>query len=114
SWTGHYLAGEAFRYAVTGSQDALANVRQGVSAVKSLIDVTGTDVLARVLVPVDASYAQSIIADASPGSLYTGTINGRSYYWIGSTSRDQYTGIMLGLAVAYDLVPDGGVRKSIK
>ena len=27
-WTGHYLAAEAFRYKVTGSEDALANVRK--------------------------------------------------------------------------------------
>src|SRR5258708_39669545 len=30
-WTGHYLAAEAFRYKVTGSADALANVKAAIA-----------------------------------------------------------------------------------
>ena len=113
-WTGHYLAAEAFRYAVTHSRAALASVRAEVNAVQSLIDVTGTDVLARVLVPTSAVFAPSITGDAGPGDLYTGSIKGQSYYWIGNTSRDQYTGVMFGLAVTYDLVPDRAVRAVVR
>src|SRR6266436_263501 len=50
-WTGHYLAAEAFRYKVTQSADALANVQKAIAGLKSLVDVTGTDLLARCLVP---------------------------------------------------------------
>src|SRR5215813_13345504 len=48
-WTGHYLAAEAFRYKVTRSADALANVRQAIAGIKALTDVTGTNLLARCM-----------------------------------------------------------------
>src|SRR5258707_7977726 len=59
-WTGHYLAAEAFRYNVTRTPDALANVRNAERALRALVDVTGTDVLARCLVPVDSTFAAGI------------------------------------------------------
>ncbi|MGH9760970.1 MAG: hypothetical protein ACREDR_32660, partial [Blastocatellia bacterium] len=59
-WTGHYLAAEAFRYKVTGSADALANVWTALNGIRSLRVVTGTDVLARCLVPVNWQFASSI------------------------------------------------------
>ena len=40
-WTGHYLAAEAFRYAVTHSPDALANARRAFTGIQYLLDVTG-------------------------------------------------------------------------
>ncbi|PYS09173.1 MAG: hypothetical protein DMG17_27525, partial [Acidobacteria bacterium] len=51
-WTGHYLAAEAFRYQVTRSPDALANAWKALEGIHSLLDVTGSDVLARCLIPV--------------------------------------------------------------
>src|SRR5438105_2858247 len=39
-WTGHYLAAEAFRYNVTRTADALANVRNAERALRALVDVT--------------------------------------------------------------------------
>src|SRR5579862_3426172 len=53
-WTGHYLAAEAFRYNVTQSPDALSNVQQAIAGIKSLIDVTGTNLLARCVVPLNS------------------------------------------------------------
>src|SRR5213595_39337 len=47
TWTGHYMAAEAYRYRVTQSPAALANVNNSLQAIKVLLDVTGTDVLAR-------------------------------------------------------------------
>ena len=41
-WTGHYLAAEALRYAVTRSPDALDNARRALQGIQSLLDVTGT------------------------------------------------------------------------
>src|SRR5213593_4136920 len=38
-WTGHYLAAEAFRYKVTRSADALANVVKAERGLRSLVDV---------------------------------------------------------------------------
>src|SRR5579871_3437702 len=62
-WTGHYLAAEAFRYKVTQSADALANIRKAIAGIKSLNDVTGTNLLARCMVPVDSPYLPSIEAE---------------------------------------------------
>src|SRR3954449_9230533 len=42
-WTGHYLAAEAYRYKVTGSAAALANVNKAIQGIKLLVDVTGND-----------------------------------------------------------------------
>ena len=39
-WTGHYLAAEAFRYAATDSQEALARVREVLGGIQRLFDVT--------------------------------------------------------------------------
>src|SRR5437868_15484207 len=50
-WTGHYMAAEAYRYKVTGSAAALANVNNAIQGIKLLLDVTGADVLARCALP---------------------------------------------------------------
>src|SRR5215471_6484683 len=49
-WTGAYLAAEAFRYNVTRSADALANVKIALSGLKGLAAVTGDNRLARCMV----------------------------------------------------------------
>lgn len=114
TWTGHYLAAEAFRYKVTGSPDALANVWAALGGIRSLRVVTGTDVLARCLVPTDWPFASSITHEEAGHGIYTGTVDGRSYQWVGHTSRDQYTGVFFGLGVAYDMVEDPTVRVFIQ
>lgn len=111
-WTGHYLAAEAFRYQVTQSPDALANVKQAIAGIKSLLDVTGTNLLARCLVPLNSPYAAGIQHEESANGIYTNSSAG--YFWVGNTSRDQYMGVIFGLGVAYDMVNDAGVRASIQ
>ena len=112
-WTGHYLAAQAFRYAVTQSADALDAVRSALNGVQSLVDVTSPldpDILARSWVPQSSPYLAKIQTDEGHNGLYPSTYNGQPVYWIGSTSRDQYAGVFFGLATAYDLVPDAAVR----
>ncbi|MFL5556240.1 MAG: hypothetical protein ACJ78D_10645, partial [Gemmatimonadaceae bacterium] len=65
-WTGHYLAAEAFRYKVTSSTDALANVAKAVKGITALIDVTGTDLLARFLIPLSSPYAEYVLGEEAP------------------------------------------------
>jgi hypothetical protein len=103
-WTGHYLAAEAFRYNVTRSPEALDNVRAALGGLESLLDVTGTNLLARCLVAMSSPYAQAIIQEEASHGIYKNTQFG--WYWIGGTSRDQYSGAFFGLGVAYDLVND--------
>jgi uncharacterized protein (TIGR03437 family) len=109
-WTGHYLAAEAFRYAVTGSADAIANARRAFAGIQSLVDVTGNNVLARCLVPDDSPYAQGIQNEEAPNGIYH---SAPGNFWVGNTSRDQYSGVMFGLGVAYDLVDDQGLKAAI-
>jgi uncharacterized protein (TIGR03437 family) len=110
-WTGHYLAAEAFRYRVTGAADALANVQGAIAGIKSLVDITGTDVLARCLVPSASPFAAGIASEEAANGIYTNKQAG--YIWVGNTSRDEYCGVMFGLGVAYDMVDDAGVKQSI-
>jgi hypothetical protein len=112
-WTGHYLAAESYRYAATQSGDALAAVHKALDGVQSLLDVTSPldpDVLARSWVPQSSPYIGKITADEGHNGMYPSVYNGQDVYWIGNTSRDQYSGIFFGLAVAYDFVPDATVR----
>src|SRR5207248_865572 len=112
-WTGHYLAAEAFRYRVTRSPEALDNAWRALLGIRALLDVTGTDVLARCIVPVDSPYAAAIQHEAG-GHVYYNTLGDRAYFWIGNTSRDQYSGIMFGLSAAYDLIDQPEVRDFIR
>ena len=110
-WTGHYLAAEAFRYKVTRAPDALVNVSKVVAGIKSLTDITGTDLLARCMFPAGSPYAASMQAEESHNGIYTGRQAGM--LWVGRTSRDQYSGVLFGLATAFDMVEDGTVKDSI-
>ena len=112
-WTGHYLAAESYRYAVTQSADALDAVRKALNGVQSLVDVTSPldpDVLARSWVPQSSPYLGKIVTDEGHNGMYASVYNGEPVYWIGNTSRDQYAGVFFGLAVAYDLTGDEAVR----
>lgn len=115
-WTGHYLAAESFRYAATGSSGALKNVRHALDGIANLVAVTSPadpGLLARFFMPVTSPYASGIIAAEQHNGIYQSTLDGEPVYWIGSTSRDQYSGVMFGLAVAYDFVSDNGVRSRV-
>jgi uncharacterized protein (TIGR03437 family) len=109
-WTGAYLAAEAFRYKVTQDPAALANAKQALAAIKGLADVTGTNLLARCMVPVNSPYAQGIKSEESANGVHVTT----DWVWIGNTSRDEYIGVIFGLGAAYDLINDSGVQSSIK
>src|SRR5215831_70153 len=69
-WTGHFLAAEAFRYAVTRSAEALDNVKTALSGTSSLLNVTGTNLLARCLMPVNWPHAQSIIQEEASHGIF--------------------------------------------
>src|SRR5215467_10660566 len=72
-WTGHYLAAEAFRYKVTRSPEALDNVRVALVGIESLLDVTGTNLLARCLIPIASPYAQAITKEEAGHGVFQNT-----------------------------------------
>jgi uncharacterized protein (TIGR03437 family) len=110
-WTGHYLAAEAFRYKVTQAPDALANATAAIAAIQGLADVTGTNLLARCMVPSNSPYAAGISSEEAANGVHTNSSAG--WIWVGNTSRDEYCGALFGLAVAYDMVSDPTIQASI-
>ena len=113
-WTGHYIAAEAYSYAVTKSPVALDNLRRAIDGVKLLFDVTGTDTLARCAFPSDSPFAAGIASEESKNGVFSTTLNGRKWTWIGHTSRDQYIGVFFGLTVVWNVVDDPGVLEQVR
>ncbi len=115
-WTGHYLAAEAFRYAVTKSPDALANARRALTGIEGLVDVTTPaqpGLLARFLWPDNWEYAERMAVVEGGHGVYRGAPGGVPHRWLGNTSRDQYSGVFFGLGVAFDLIDQPDVRSRI-
>jgi hypothetical protein len=113
-WTGHYLAAESFRHGVTRARASLLNVRRTIEGIAGLIEVTGTDLLARFYMPTTSPYVADITEGEARHTRREGTIDGQPYYWWGNTSRDQYSGVFFGLGVAYDLVDDQQTRRHVR
>ena len=113
-WTGHYFAAEAFRYKVTASNAAFQNLVRTLEGLQSLVNITGTGLLARCLFPEGWEFAAAAIKEECRHGIRPGTVNGEKYLWVGNTSRDQYSGVFFGLGVAYDLVDDEAFRASIR
>jgi uncharacterized protein (TIGR03437 family) len=110
-WTGHYLAAEAFRYKVTRAADALANARRALQGIQYMVDVTGNNVLARCLVPENSPWAAGIKSEEANNGIYHSPSGD---FWVGHTSRDQYSGALFGLGVAYDMIDDSAMQATIK
>jgi uncharacterized protein (TIGR03437 family) len=108
-WTGAYVAAEAFRYKVTQDPAALVNVQKAIAGIKGLADVTGTNLLARCMVPVGSPYAQGISSEESANGIHVTT----DWVWVGNTSRDQFVGVIFGLGAAYNLISDVSTQTSI-
>jgi uncharacterized protein (TIGR03437 family) len=105
-WTGAYLAAESFRYGATQSPVALANVKAALAGLKSLLDVTGDNRLARCIVAADSPWAAGIQSEEASNTIHSNP----PWLWVDNTSRDQVVGAFFGLGAAYDLVDDADVR----
>ncbi|MBL8175807.1 MAG: hypothetical protein JNK48_14120 [Bryobacterales bacterium] len=113
-WTGHYLAAEAFRYSATRQPEALVNVIGAMVGIRTLVDVTGNNSLARCVVLKDSPFAAGILQEESHHKIGEGTCLGRPCNWVGNTSRDQYVGVFFGLMVTWEVIGDPGLRESAK
>ncbi len=113
-WTGHYLAAEAFRYHSTHREDrgaALFRIERSLRGLRNLFAVTGREgLLARSALPAQSSIQTDPPLNDPPEQTrqrYYGPvrIDGEEWYGYGAAehapSRDQYTGVMLGLGYAY-------------
>lgn len=109
-WTGSYLAAEAFRYKVTGSPTARAYLRRALESVRAISVVAESGFLARTIFPLDSPFIDHLIDAEERLGLFPTTYNGKDSYWVGHPTRDQYSGVLLGLGATYDLVDDDEVR----
>jgi hypothetical protein len=105
-WTGHYLAAEAFRYRVTANPVALDNIRATLAGIRSLVEITGGELLARAIFPPSSPFAEAIKKEEGSHGVFPGTLGRQNFLWLGGTSRDQYSGIFFGLGVALEHVPE--------
>jgi hypothetical protein len=112
-WTGHYLAAESFRFSATAAADAFDNAAQAVESLRALVEVTGTDLLARALIPADSPFAPSVRQEEIANGIHTGASGGQTFTWIGNTSRDQYLGVFFGLSIAHERIEDAALRQRI-
>lgn len=104
-WTGTFLAAEAFRLQATGSSDARARVRALVDTMHLWLNVAGEPgMLVRWAKPSATTFSFVVPDyDCSNERVHCGiNHDGLKYDFIGHISRDQYQGVMLGLATAYD------------
>jgi uncharacterized protein (TIGR03437 family) len=106
-WTGAYLAAESFRYNVTKSADALANVRAALASLTALSAITGDNRLARCMVLASSPFADGIAREEAQNQV----IRNPPWLWVDNTSRDQIVGAFFGLGVAFDLVDQPDVKQ---
>jgi len=104
-WTGTYLAAEALRLKATGAADARANVVDLVETLHLWFNVSGDPgMLARFVAPSGEAHPAVLgDLDCSATRCHCGvSYAGKQYDYIGHISRDQYQGVMLGYALAYE------------
>ena len=116
-WTGTYITGQALRYLVTGDEQARANVIRSAASLSRHEHVTGRPgFIARYVgkadTPGQASYVARCPSDENCHLIEDGEFAGD--FWVGNTSRDQYTGWFMGMAFAYDLIDDEAMRAQIE
>jgi len=106
----HYLAAEAFRYKVTQAPDALSNVKGRLPA-----SIPGRCHRNEPVGTLPGCHHSPYAAGVRNERRVTESIPNSSagWIWVGNTSRDEYSGALFGLAVAWDMVADVGIRSSI-
>ncbi len=115
-WTGQYAASQAFRYAVTGDAEARTNALRAASALHHHYAATGKrGFVGRFVGSIDEpalwAYAQPC-TDENCHVVTDGPYAG--HFWLGNTSRDQYTGWFYGLSLVHDLVGDEATNAIIE
>ncbi|MFC1521514.1 hypothetical protein ACFL6Y_03810 [Elusimicrobiota bacterium] len=113
-WTGNYIAAEAFRYAVTGEQDALRSMEESLWGFHALHQITGGQgLIARVIIP--AQYLEDhpkLKKERNPWVPGTGEFAG--WIWQGNLSHDQYNGYLFGVSNAWPYIKDTALRDAIR
>ncbi|MBI5481027.1 MAG: hypothetical protein HY906_19370 [Deltaproteobacteria bacterium] len=108
-WTGTYLAAEALRLEATGAADARSNVKHLAETLHVWMNVAGQPGLLSRFASPSGTVWPFTIGDHSCGDGRTHcnvAYNGGTWDWIGHISRDQYQGVLLGYALAYEALSE--------
>ena len=113
-WTGTLLAAQGWRLRVTGAPDAAARVVAMARTLHVWFNLSQSPgYLARYAVPEGSPVLVEM--DCSRRVIHCGAMfEGTEYRWRGDTSRDQYTGVMLGYTAAYQATTDAATREAIR
>ncbi len=119
-WSGSFLAAESWRLLATGSRAAADEVAYYVNMLDDYFQVTGNvGYLSRLALPRSANVPLEYNWQGQAYCTNTDehcnvTYRGVAWDWLGGTSRDAYTGTMLGLGMAYLATPDATVRETAR
>lgn len=101
-WTGIYVAAEAFRYAVTGDQEAKRFAKDSFNAMIMLQKVT------EGVVPKEGYFARSFVPyneELGTNTNWHHSADGK-WTWRGDTSSDELVGHMFAYYVYHELIAD--------
>jgi len=114
-WTGTYLAGAAYYYAVTGEDYARKNMKKALDATTRLREITGVPgLIARAYENDewkgvrDKPYIQP---DASRNRYEVKEGPYKGWRFQSTASRDQYTGVFWGNGIVYELFDDPELKE---
>ncbi len=116
-WTSKYVVSQAFRYAVTGSQEALENVRSSLTANYVNLKITGTPgFFARGFWPPLPGHIHPDPTDESKYGGYHLVSEGpyAGFTWKTDTSKDEYAGHLFAIGVVAKLVDDPEILAMVK
>jgi hypothetical protein len=104
-WTSMYLGGQAFRYATTGSAEALQNVKESLDAMERLYTINDIEGFPA------RSFSRSGFKDQLGGSKHWQDIEDPEWVWKATTSSDEVIGHVFVFGVIAELVDNEALRK---
>ena len=113
-WTAMYLAGQLYRYKVTGSKQAKQNAYESFEALERLHTVTGMKGLFgrsferdyKIENKRDAGWQEKELLSGSPAALWLSAADHHNWTWRSTASSDQTVGQVFALTTILELVND--------
>lgn len=113
-WTGMYLAGQLFRYKVTGSEDAKQNALESFEAMERLFTVTNIPGLFarsferdyKVENAKGDDWKKKELLSGSPASLWLPAADHPNWTWRSTASSDQAVGQIFALTMILEISDD--------
>lgn len=113
-WTGRYLAGVGYQYAVTKDPWARQHGGEILRGLRKLQEVTGKPgLLARGFVKGHGPVAGWETGGSDSKEWHQGQGKYKDYRWYGDVSVDNFNAVLYGYAIYYDLAADAAQKKFI-